>query len=129
MIIQYETNNSGGYWWLKDSQWIALEKAGWNVLWGGRLDERKTLEQARASRYMGALAVSATKEFPSMRDAILEFEKVTGHCASDEGCNCCGPPHNFEIADSDDYSLISGSEIIDVLEIEDKDEIIERLKR
>lgn len=33
--IQYSSNNSGGKWWLKDADWAALERAGWEVKWGG----------------------------------------------------------------------------------------------
>ena len=35
MKVEYSSNNSGGRWWLKDEDWIALEKAGWTVAWGG----------------------------------------------------------------------------------------------
>lgn len=35
MRFEYRCNNSGGYWWLKDEDWKALEKAGWTVIWGG----------------------------------------------------------------------------------------------
>lgn len=34
-LVRYNSNNSGGRWWLKDEDWIALEKVGWYVLWGG----------------------------------------------------------------------------------------------
>ena len=81
MKVEYSSNNSGGYWWLKDEDWYALEKAGWEVKWKGE-------------RWLGALASRAEKDFPSLKEAIMEFEKVTGQQASDEGCNCCGPPHN-----------------------------------
>jgi hypothetical protein len=32
--VEYDSNNSGGRWWLKDDDWKALEKAGWIVEWG-----------------------------------------------------------------------------------------------
>jgi hypothetical protein len=32
--VEYSSNNSGGYWWLKDKDWQALEDAGWYVHWG-----------------------------------------------------------------------------------------------
>lgn len=31
--VEYDSNNSGGRWWLKDEDWFALEKAGWKVGW------------------------------------------------------------------------------------------------
>lgn len=33
MYVEYDSNNSGGSWWLKDSHWRALEAAGWKVQW------------------------------------------------------------------------------------------------
>lgn len=35
VLVEYSSNNSGGRWWLKDKDWLALEKAGWTVEWGG----------------------------------------------------------------------------------------------
>lgn len=34
MRVKYDSNNSGGHWWLEDKDWEALEKAGWEVEWG-----------------------------------------------------------------------------------------------
>lgn len=31
--VEYNSNNSGGSWWLEDKDWKALEKAGWVVEW------------------------------------------------------------------------------------------------
>ncbi len=31
--IEYDSNNSGGGWWLNDTDWKALEEAGWHVDW------------------------------------------------------------------------------------------------
>lgn len=124
MLVEYSSNNSGGSWWLKDEQWKALEDAGWDVEWGGtwycnsafnfRNTERPShvaecpadveckghnvaanYEAAKENRWLGSVACEAIKEFESMFDAIREWEKVTGESASDEGCNCCGAPHNF----------------------------------
>ena len=33
--VTYESNNSGGSWWLEDKDWGELEKAGWYVIWSG----------------------------------------------------------------------------------------------
>jgi hypothetical protein len=35
VLVKYSSNNSGGSWWLKDADWLALERAGWHVEWGG----------------------------------------------------------------------------------------------
>lgn len=31
--VEYDSNNSGGSWWLSDDDWRALEAAGWKVAW------------------------------------------------------------------------------------------------
>lgn len=64
-------------------------------------------------RWLGALAREASKDFPSLRDAVLEWERVTGLSASEEGCNCCGPPHSFSTREP--YTYASGDEIVDLL--------------
>jgi hypothetical protein len=33
-VVEYNSNNSGGGWWLDDKDWRKLEKAGWLVEWG-----------------------------------------------------------------------------------------------
>jgi hypothetical protein len=82
MKITYESNNSGGVWWLKDEDWNALHDAGWEVEWEKR-------------RWLGAVAKTASKEFASIDDAIKEFESITGQDANSKGCDCCGRPHEF----------------------------------
>lgn len=126
MIIEYSSNNSGGSWWLKDEDWNALESNGWRVLW---IKDEKPIELGghrffRADdngRWLGALATKAQKDFPSVGDAIREFEKLTKQDASDEGCNCCGAPHHFQwgraVSDYDgpndaEYGFCSGSECL-----------------
>lgn len=94
MKIQYRSNNSGGHWWLKDRDWAALEAAGWSVEWCAN-DPDKSFLDSDGKRWLGTLAKEATKEFETPGDAMREFEKITGQEVSDEGCNCCGPPHSF----------------------------------
>lgn len=53
-------------------------------------------QMAGDDRWLGALSKEASKEFDNVGDAIREFERLTKQNASDEGCNCCGPPHGFE---------------------------------
>lgn len=81
-MITYNTNNSGGDWWLSDKDWTSLEKAGWKVKW---------LED----RFLGALATEASKEFKNVEDAKEEFAKVTGQDPEANGCDSCGEPHSF----------------------------------
>lgn len=108
--VRYSSNNSGGSWWLNDEDWYALEKAGWNVEWEKDSTSR-FIRGDKDGRWLGALATAASKEFDSMREAVEEFESITGQNAADEGCNCCGPPHYFS-GEDEDGNYVSGPEIV-----------------
>ena len=139
MKVKYSANNSGGSWWLSDANWIALEEAGWDVVWGGlyfchssfsfherpankpilcdnkeecpghrKCDSAKDVDKT-GNRRLGALANDASKEFTTIKDALIEFEEVTGQSITEEGCNCCGPPHSFSWNDDDsEWNYCSG---------------------
>lgn len=120
--VEYSSNNSGGDWWLSDDDWENLEKAGWEVAWGGKYfcrsksfmftvpegmaepcadrekcqGHRRASTAAEAERWLGALAKSATRTGLPLRDAIEEWERVTGQNAASLGCSCCGTPHYFQ---------------------------------
>lgn len=98
--VEYSSNNSGGGWWLDDAQWYALEAAGWDVRWVK--DHPEDYFSSTTDRFLGALATSASKSDVSLRDAIEEWESVTGERASALGCSCCGTPHDFTEYDADD---------------------------
>lgn len=94
--IVYDSNNSGGVWWLRDEDWIKLEKAGWVVDW--YRDQKDTFilfKLDSEGRRLGALATTAYRDGLSLRDAIAEWEKITNEYSETKGCPCCGPPHNF----------------------------------
>lgn len=123
--IEYSSNNSGGRWWLTDAQWKALERAGWEVEWGGvyfchsgyrtaqppvgkpmpcatrnecrghRRCDSAKEAEKTNQRFIGALATRATRRGLSYEKAIAEWERITGENADDEGCPCCGAPHYF----------------------------------
>ncbi|UJQ87191.1 hypothetical protein SEA_BAILEYBLU_53 [Arthrobacter phage BaileyBlu] len=96
-MITYTTNNSGGGWWLDDEDWKALESAGWKVDWVAD-NPRHQFYREGQTRFLGALATSATREGLDLDEAIEEWERVTGQSADDEGCSCCGEPHYFHEA-------------------------------
>ena len=125
MIITYSSNNSGGSWWLTDQNWYDLEEAGWSISW--KKDQETAQGKYEDGRWLGALATDASKNFPSMIEAITEWERITGLNASDEGCSCCGSPHYFY---SEDGQGVSGDSILDVLYgiNMSKRELLERLK-
>jgi len=122
-MIEYHSNNSGGDRWLTDEDWINLEKAGWYVCWGDFVycfcnekdwkdvcknkkeceGHRKynSFEEAKKQEDCYCVAEYAKKPFDSIEESEDEFLKITGQRASEEGCECCGPPHSFEIIDED----------------------------
>ena len=87
VTVNYSSNNSGGSWWLNDSDWKALEKAGWTVEW-------------RNKPMLKALATNASIKVKKPGDAIKSFKKATNQDPWAEGCNCCGRPHNFSYTDA-----------------------------
>ena len=92
--LEYRTNNSGGSWWLNDADWVAMEAAGWEVEW---VKDKEPLFQGqyKDGRYMGALATTAEISTDDPKATIRQWETLVGQNAADEGCNCCGPPHDF----------------------------------
>lgn len=99
MKVEYDSNNSGGGWWLNDRQWKDLEAAGWEVDWYAGKTRPFRDNPYENGRFLGALASSATREGLSLDDAVDEWERVTGGRSSDGGCDCCGPPHSFSAYD------------------------------
>ncbi len=100
--VEYDSNNSGGNWWLDDNDWKALEAAGWKVDW----ESEKTDGFSRDTdgRFLGALATSAKRPGLTLREAVDEFERVTKCSVTVSGCPCCGQPHRFtEYADDGKY--------------------------
>lgn len=136
-VIEYDSNNSGGSWWLSDDHWKALENAGWVVHWihdretqhGEHVhapstsafaprDHRHSYEdilmpaEPTGERWLGALATSAAKVTTDPAKTVREFERITGQDASEQGCNCCGEPHNFVYRDSDGNRQSSFVEVV-----------------
>ncbi len=106
MKVKYDSNNSGGRWWLDDKDWYSLEKAGWKINWVK--NEPVGAFHDEDDRWLGALASSAEIEIGTIKEAIESFEKATGQDVSNEGCNCCGPPHCFDWEDK----YASGEELL-----------------
>lgn len=100
MKVEYSSNNSGGSWWLSDSDWKALEDAGWTVDWFV-IKDNEWITPDKNGRWLGALATHATREGLTLREAIAEWEFVTGQYSNELGCSCCGPPHSFTFTGDD----------------------------
>lgn len=92
--IEYDSNNSGGGWWLDDEDWKKLEAAGWEVEWV-KNDPLMAEYINSDGRWLGALAMKAIRRGLSRKMAMAEWEDVLGMDAFEEGCSCCGQPHSF----------------------------------
>jgi hypothetical protein len=134
--VEYDSNNSGGRWWLTDEDWKALEAAGWKVQWHWfSVDYDKTSSERigddgmpvlvrkpesggkfswdnakEGDRFLGALAAKAYRAGLSLRDAADEWERITHGNATDPGCPCCGKPHSFTEYDAEGSYVRSGPE-------------------
>jgi hypothetical protein len=116
MKVTYSSCNSGGHWWLKDADWKKLQKAGWKVMWVKKDPlYKKWGTISKDGRFLGALAKYASKNFKTLKEAIEEWESVVGLDASDEGCNCCGPPHSFRGEKGGESQWASGKDVVGVL--------------
>lgn len=110
VVVKYDSNNSGGSFWLKDKDWIALEDNGWVVHWTDKnvtptnaynfekmQDPSNFASRDEHGEWLGASACSACKTFESTEEGIREWENLTHQDAAALGCSCCGPPHSFEV--------------------------------
>lgn len=102
-IIEYYSNNSGGIDWLKEREWKSLEDNGWKLFgfddfiykYGKREIDEDGLPKRIEINDKDRRVKYAFKKFESIEKAIEEFENLTNQNADDEGCSCCGKPHNF----------------------------------
>jgi hypothetical protein len=77
--VEYSHNNSGGMDWLTSKDWKNLAEAGWKL-----------------DYFDSGKPYTATKHgVSSLREAVDEWERVTGKSSTDAGCSCCGQPHHF----------------------------------
>lgn len=122
MWVEYSSNNSGGSWWLKDKDWKALAKAGWVVQWisdMGLLNDYRS-PMSEGGRFLGATATSAWFFVEGEKDedyAIMKakdsFISAVHQDPEEEGCSCCGQPHNF-------YKAYDQNEPIEWLKAQDR---------
>lgn len=96
--IRYSSNNSGGSWWLNQKDWDALEAAGWLVEWSAWEAGRHDWGGWSNTPAHYAWAPAGMTE----DQARVSFTDATGQSSWEEGCNCCGEPHNFYEQDAKD---------------------------
>jgi hypothetical protein len=94
---EFDENNSGGSWWLGKKEYDNLLANGWEYE-----ASEYDLEHGYDKKGMfGDDEVpygwrhSLTKSFNSMREAIEDWEKLTGQDFFDPGCACCGAPFSM----------------------------------
>lgn len=90
--VEYSENNSGGYWWLDEGDYDALQNRGWTK---GRVSLGN--HTAGASKVFTAPDAGTAEML-----AIREWESITGEYAEQVGCTCCGQPHNFYTTEVED---------------------------
>lgn len=73
--VEFEHNNSGGFWWLGENDWAALADAGWVV-------------EGRRATILAASVDAAKAQWAA---TLPHFNP------DDEGCSCCGEPFRFEL--------------------------------
>lgn len=153
MCVRYNTNNSGGSYWLTSDDWQKLRDAGWRLEdWGNAYYENGNSIADESGlpkvKYEADVynAVGGYKMFNTIQEAISEFEELTGQDVSDEGCNCCGPPHSFtwgrdiitrlpkEELHEQDYNCASGEDLLKYMYDSEtanlsKRELLERARR
>ena len=95
--VKLDQNNSGGYFWLDDSQFDALLADGWVPIEDGW--------RSRWGRNTQNLAIDIPVDDPqhAVTIAKIEFARVTAEDPDDIGCTCCGPPFSFDAVEADDY--------------------------
>jgi hypothetical protein len=85
--VEYHHNNSGGRDWMSDSQWAALERAGWTLDRLGALSGRI---------YGASIIIYGDHSTETALQRGMEiWTDVTGANRFAEGCECCGRPHSF----------------------------------
>lgn len=93
----------------------------WNKDWGkthnhqygsNELKLVKVPFDKKVESWLGAYATSAAKRFDNPDDGVDEWERVSIQNASDEGCNCCGPPHSFTWESDDGNKRRSSVEVV-----------------
>ena len=85
--VEYNENNNGGRVWLGKELAEKLIADGWKNI--------TTTDHAMFGLWTLQKVFVAKNAKEAMTIAIREWEKVTKMDASEEGCNCCGPPHSF----------------------------------
>lgn len=88
---EFHESNSGGYHRLSEKNYRDLHAAGWSArMYCFDADQDETdIDQML---FDGLSRPYMSKEFPTIRAAVEEWEKITGQDFFEQGCTCCGPP-------------------------------------
>ncbi len=103
MLVTYYSNNSGGQDWLSMPDWRKLENAGWKLFdFTGFIytpDKRLMLGTDGLPQRDGGSPKRpryAIKVFKDRQDGVDEWATILDMDPEEEGCECCGRPHEFD---------------------------------
>ncbi len=102
----FEENNSGGHWWLKREDYDKLLANGWtcNI---PDTDPRAKKPWHEGDDVLYGERKYTSKEFSTIKDAVEDWQRITGRNFWEQGCNCCGAP--YEIHDANYKEYITGN--------------------
>lgn len=99
-VVEYHHNNSGGFYWMNKEDWKNLVKSGWKITSAGYGKIHRAAKEFKAENEKNAL-----------KHAIREWKTITRGNPRAVGCECCGPPHRFDIVfDPEDLKDFYGGE-------------------
>lgn len=103
-------NNSGGSFWIGRKECDALREAGWFT---PERTEDSFVPFGSPDSYMGTGCTyeelhDLRVEKATMREAIEEFEHITGQDFFALGCTCCGAPFSMYEVDENGYKNYRG---------------------
>lgn len=92
VTVEFTHTNNGGYYWLKDSDWDALENAGWTVV-------NRKLGNGYGFPRATIVAESVAAATALWAETLPHFDP------NDEGCTCCSSPFRFEVLEDETEEL------------------------
>src|SRR5215831_16527788 len=84
--VELHVNNSGGRWWLDESDETGLNDSGWKI---------------NVSTFLGRHLNAAFLPGADIKSALKSFREATKYAGTELGCSCCGTPFSFYRYDAD----------------------------
>ncbi len=95
VYVEFDENNSGGYWRLSSQDYQKLEAAGWVVDYPDPLERRR----GRTATTVQFVWARSEDEADTIGGDLAKrhWEIVLGRNAGEPGCFCCGRPFLFMV--------------------------------